>query len=169
MGEEAARDAGEPPDQGLAIAEQASERSTDPGPGEHGDRSAIPDRVPPHGLARAMRQDPRREPAVRQRAGRRTLDPARGEHRLGEQTERELADRTGRGERRREDDLGAGTQVVTREQLRGRPRERDQQSHERLAIGLPQPGQDAASELSPLGSRGERLRELEQRDRAGRR
>ncbi len=134
-------------------------------------------------LARAVGDDARREPAPGQRAGRRHLDPGLREHRLGEQRERELADRAGRGQRRRQHDLGASADrrlaiaagagraraLRRREQPRRAARERDQQADERVAVCVAQARQHPAPELAPLRTRRQRLRQLEQRDRGARR
>ena len=64
-----------------------------------------------------------------------------------------------------EHDLEPRAQAFARDDLRRRARERDQQPHERVAIGVAQPRQHAAAELATLGARRQRLRELEQRDR----
>ena len=61
----------------------------------------------------------------------------------------------------------ARAQAFARDDLRRRSRERDEQPHERVAIGIAQPRQHAATELATLGARRQRLRELEQRDRGG--
>ena len=85
MREHAARDAGEPPHQRLAIAEQPRERGAHAGAREHLHATAIAAVEPAQRLAGTVREDAPREPASRQRAGGRPLDPARGERRLREE------------------------------------------------------------------------------------
>ncbi len=169
VGEEAARDRGEPPDERLAVAEQSLDRRANPGAHHYGDAAAIAGIVPAQRFASPVREDARGEAARGQGAHRGAFDPARGEDGLRAQAERELADRAdGAGQRRGQHDLGARAQAVARDELGRRASERYQQAHEALAIGVAQAQQHAAAELASLRPRGKRLRELEQRDRARR-